>query len=238
MVVTRIYSPDDLEAVKKKEELKRKLGVPSDPSKWTHADQMKVAGYFRSIGWPMAMMGCNPSSFIWKEDPVTNKALCMLYNELIMARTYAEKGHIKEELRWLPQQFKGEAKSALKKADKEIEELRKWNTVVKVVEENTGIKTIPKPQPKPSVVTKPVAVTNDQPGRPPKILPAPGFQRRGPPAWLIKRIEEEKKFFLRPAPHPRVVMAEQSQPEQKKTIPSWVIPLAILGGLYIISRRR
>jgi len=222
LVVTRIYSPDDLEAVKKKEELKRKLGVPSDPSKWTHADQMKVAGYFRSIGWPMAMMGCNPSSFIWKEDPVTNKALCMLYNELIMARTYAEKGHIKEELRWLPQQFKGEAKSALKKADKEIEELRKWNTVVKVVEENTGIKTIPKPQPKPSVVTKPVAVTNDQPGRPPKILPAPGFFR--------------PKILPMPAPAP--VMVEQSQPEQKKTIPSWVIPLAILGGLYIISRRR
>jgi len=33
-------------------------------------------------------------------------------------------------------------------------------------------------------------------------------------------------------------MVEQSQPEQKKTLPSWVIPVGVLVGLYIISRRR
>lgn len=203
MVVTRIYRPSDLEALKKKEEIKRKLGVPADPKKWGHEDLMKVDRYFRSIGWDMAMSGCNPESFFWKRDIVTNKALCMLYNELMIARAGESLTSARKDLAHFGSIYRNHYEEVKKRVQERISHLAKYNNVIKVeVEKNTGVRTVPKPQPKPSVVMKPVA----------------------------------PKPQTKPVQNLTVHTMVESQPE-KKGLPNWVIPLTVLAGLYIISRR-
>lgn len=231
MVVTIEYRPSDIKALQEVRELKQKLGVPDDPSRWNEKDRMKVANYFRSIGWDMAMMGCNPEVF-GGADP-HRKALCIFYNQLILSRTQAEKEHIKKEQTWLPPQFQEDARKALEQANKRMEELKKWNTVIKVeVEKNTGIKTIPQPKP----------------------LPMPDPR-------VMRSIEMEKKFFLNPAPNPTVptkppkpfivtrastnpkpntvhITSVQEQTKQKIDVRKIGIGLLGLAVLYYLTRRR
>ncbi|CAI1492059.1 SAM pointed domain-containing ETS-like transcription factor [Thermococcus nautili] len=212
LVVTRIYRPSDLEAVKKKEEIKKRLGVPSDPKKWSHNDMMKVDRYFRSIGWDMSMSGCNPSSFFWNKDPITNKALCMLYNELMIARAGESLRSAKRDLARFGSVYQRHYEEVKRKVQSRTAHLAKYNQVVKVeVEKNTGVKTVPRSQPKPSVVMKPVAK---------KVQSKPVLRSSSVPTTVHAMVEQ------------------QSQPEQKKTFPSWIIPAAVLAGLFIISRRR
>lgn len=212
MVVTITYRPSDLKAMEKLKELKRKLGVPSDPKKWSNQDIIKVDRYFRSIGWNMAMNGCNPEVFFWNRDPVTNKALCMLYNELMIARNEASIRSAQSDLKEFGRIYEPLYRKTLSTANTRIKRLQGWNAVVKdEVEKNTGIRTVPVPQPKPSVVMKPVT---------PKSLPMPAPKSSVVPTKVH-------------------VMVEQSQPEQKSIFSSkWIIALAVLAGLYIVLRRR
>jgi len=192
LVVTRVYRPSDMQAVKKKEELKKKLGVPSDPRKWSHQDMIKVDRYFRIIGWDMSMSGCNPESFFWNREPVTNKALCMLYNELMIARAEESLRSAKGDLSRFGMIYKRQYEEVKRKVQSRTEKLAKYNEVIKVeVEKNTGIKTVPKPQPRPSTVVRRITATS--------------------------------------------TAVEVHEPEQKKP-PDWVLPVAVLGGIYLARR--
>ncbi|WP_297065644.1 hypothetical protein [Thermococcus sp.] len=183
--MTRIYKQSDLEALKKKEEIKRKLGVPADPKQWSHEDLMKVDRYFRSIGWDMAMSGCNPESFFWKKDPVTNKALCMLYNELMIARAGESLRSARRDLAYFGSIYQKHYEEVEKRVQSRVSHLSEYNQIIKVrvekntgkktsttpptpkpvlekLERNTGIKSVPKPEPKPTIVATRVP-TNAEP---------------------------------------------------------------------------
>ncbi|WP_285519192.1 hypothetical protein [Thermococcus nautili] len=81
------------------------------------------------------------------------------------------------------------------------------------------VKLLPKPQQK---LSKAVTPTSSKPSVVSKTIPKP--QQKPTPTQSV-------------VPNQVHEIAE-SQPEQKKTIPSWVIPVGVLVGLYIISRRR
>jgi len=181
MVITRTYRPSDAEAIKILNQIKAKLGISGRVG--TLEERRKAYYYLKGKGWNMSMLACNPDAYPGNAE---KKALCMLFNEM---RGYqmqeTEKGN-REQLKKYGSAFKSTyernkriidvqkraVESAFKKSG--MAQVMGRKPVPKIIpvgvkpvikeklERNTGVKSVPKPKPVPTIIATRVP-TNPEP---------------------------------------------------------------------------
>jgi len=134
MVITRVYSPSDIEAMMILNRIKAKLGISGKID--TPGERERARQYLESRGLNMSMIGCNPDVFFLTGNRAEDKALCMLYNEM---SEYQIQGAMKRN----EEQLKKYGNAFLSTYKKNESELKKEYDALSELQKNTGIKTVP-----------------------------------------------------------------------------------------------
>ena len=168
------YRPSDVEAVRILNQIKAKLGISGRID--TLEERRKAYYYLKGKEWNMSMLACNPDAY---PADAERKALCMLFNEI---RGYqiqeTEKGNAKmlkkygsafrstyeRNKRIIEVQKKAVESAAKGSGMAQLVEKKKPvpKQVLEKLEKNTGVKSVSKPEPKPTIVQKKIP-TNSVP---------------------------------------------------------------------------